>query len=726
MVTFQQLKDARPEVLAQAADVWTKTADSVSDQREALNGNVLTPVSSPTTWFGKGAGAAQTAAKGLVQLTQQSNTSLTSVANSLSKASGKIRDAQRELEELIADPPTGAVIGADGTVTAEPIPTGLAEPLKAVLKVQRKIAVEATKSRIEAILKSADEADQAAAGSLKSAAKKLPTVTAAAASHDAAQQAKEEGTENARKAAALAERILRSEDADPKLVKELTNLLEKNSKNPHFTATFFDEVGAKDSLKLADKISRQGLALEGAAEDGARDFLAGFGKSLANATSDNKPPYLSDEFIKDLNKAGTQKLWPDDPRQDIDDNTYGYEILGLALHKGNYSDHFLNGVSEGIYEFGMNLPPGTLTDHPDAKPFDNAYNLYGPANQNPLNGLMRALDHNPQYAKQFFDTSDHADRIEDLIDKVDPTYGETFGKNLGSALDAASTEAGQDSDAKKIAGNTINKLGSMEDFPPSMRRAASEILEGHIGDAVGKLSKHLPESVGSTFDGTALRETMEQISKESGSYENLHDAALEYTSEKFGSLSAGEHPVSTKLDDMRFFADNSANFLNSLDGYRMEAIKEEYKISDEEYNEWVSRSEKIIDSAGNLTHKVLGPVIDLTTDEIAKELLKDSSGKASDELLTVQLRTEAEMTHLAQRSMWDNQLWDADVPGAAPDRNEFPNLFDPDGQPKKWDQFDQAALDDYARWQNKSGSGYTGDMSDVVSEIGSHYRPGTR
>src|SRR5690348_13381515 len=120
MVSFDQLRKAKPELFSETAKSWSHCAAKLDDEAGHLTSQVFRPMQRPDVWAGPAAQAAAKHCGNVEQATTDAVDEMRQVAGVLRTLSEEIISAQRELHSALdAARRSNVTVSSDGSkVTA--------------------------------------------------------------------------------------------------------------------------------------------------------------------------------------------------------------------------------------------------------------------------------------------------------------------------------------------------------------------------------------------------------------------------------------------------------------------------------------------------------------------------------------------------------------------------------------------------------------------------------
>jgi hypothetical protein len=214
----------------------------------------------------------------------------------------------------------------------------------------------------------------------------------------------------------------------PEELARLAEVLGRYADDEAFAYHFLSELGPEGLLTLTGSMAT--MQVDSYDDDGDLDLAAtvgaiqtGLGVALATATTrrgtGGDHPYspyrpgqyeLDSDWRADLMLAGRSVMPIGDPQSPMRyGEVYGYQLLGVLLHSGDYDEHFLGLVGGDMIDFEMSQGNTDFwIDQTAGENFrldwittDGTDDL-APAGYDPMIGLMSALDRNPEGALAVF------------------------------------------------------------------------------------------------------------------------------------------------------------------------------------------------------------------------------------------------------------------------------------------------------------------------------------
>lgn len=306
----------------------------------------------------------------------------------LEDAYKSFKKAQDDLKHIVNDeaPAKGLIVIAGGEVLS-------ATRDDTDKKTQQ--AADAMQKRIDKLLETCDDADQSAARALRGDVTK-----------DKHNFSKPKymslDSEKGQYAASLA---ARGDKLTDKQLAELNELLKDNKDNQTFATTFYQTLGPKKALQSFGNLAAVRKAPDGkvdkAWESGLKQLQQNMGLNLATATDFDNKTHLSNHYVEQLRRLGTQKIDLEGFRPA---QAYGYQLLGGIMRYGNYNPKFLNPIAEEVVQLHKRDPGLFLQTKVEGAPSDTPFNPSGKdgAGYDPVTSVLEALGHSPEASKEFF------------------------------------------------------------------------------------------------------------------------------------------------------------------------------------------------------------------------------------------------------------------------------------------------------------------------------------
>lgn len=756
MVSLEQLLDLRTDTLHDAADAWTKAADTVAAHGTDFAHGVVDKAGA-TTWAGAAASAANdqltrltSTVSGHADAMRSIATTLHAGANGLGTAQTALRTAMNSARQF------GIDFGADGSVRIDPqvVVAMITDPAKQAAIPQ--LVSQFGKAITEA-LNDATATDTRTAAALQAHARSAGGVTDMAAPEPMLLPPGGGGdttdpAADAKAAAALAEQ---EPYLDAQQEAQLQAYLDEEAEDPTFATDFLNDLGPQGLLALTGILASKGES-GGAEQTFAADLQGQLGIALSVATDSSAQPHLDPGWISRLESFGKQKI-------DIglySYQPYGYQLLGVLLHSGYYSSDFLNSVGDDMVRFEKQNPAVWATNEPEGAMYNgfrlNLVDGQG-AGWDPMTGLMASMSENKQAAETFFDPA-HSDNLDYLLGQrvwspdvamgtIIPNGYQNPGTGLlGDALQNAATGGTHTPTDAHIMSETVKVLAEQRDgaIPDNMKQSIGGMVSAYIGDvnkatavggdmtASGYGNWTDPALPGATdahavFSLQDINKVIASASTDPHAFVRMANAEkayagiqLQHTAGDTGqsidvrrqAIEAEGHTASTVLGEI------SQNYSTAVQKHNTDVVNA--------YNSAISTDGAI---ANFVVGKTIGaiPVVgnlaaqgaEAYVNAVVSGSQQDSSTMNHDELLKDYYDGHQAIGDIAFQAMWQHTLWPS---GDAPQ----PPLVDSNGNPIDLntinDSSNQAEHDAMQTWT--STDGYQGQWQNVLNSISDGYELG--
>ncbi|MEU4266866.1 hypothetical protein [Streptomyces sp. NPDC026092] len=205
------------------------------------------------------------------------------------------------------------------------------------------------------------------------------------------------GDVEAVEALALSEKV-RSGDASKKELEQYREILEKNSKDKHFSEAYLHALGADAALTIADRMNL--AANERGVSDADKKFYNSISTGLADTiASGTKDPnsYAYRPFVDGLKRLGGTVVTDDTGPMGDNVPTQGYQVLVTLMNQGNadgFGKEFLNELGHDMIELEKKNPNEWQHFRDVLRPNIAA---------DPLDGLLNIMSKDPADAEYFLD-----------------------------------------------------------------------------------------------------------------------------------------------------------------------------------------------------------------------------------------------------------------------------------------------------------------------------------
>lgn len=369
----------------------------------------------------------------------------------------------------------------------------------------------------------------------------------------------------------LSEKV-REGKASKEELEHYRDILAQNSKDPHFSEAYLDGLGAKDTLKIADRMNlaanERGISAD--QKKLYESINAGLADTIASGTKDPNS-YAYRPFVDGLKALGGQNLASNTQP------TLGYQMLVTLMNAGEpkgFGKEFLNEIGDDMISIEKKKPEVWLHFFDGQRP-----NIV----HDPLDGLLDIMSKDPADAEYFLDPKAPGNANEHLkfllTDRKwpDPLMNTLYSApmemddpfkatGLGNAIQAAATghapgeklgEVGLHSEGQaRVMHNAIRFLDSEmggDEFPedlanlrqPMARALADYVADTHVilngedpayGGVAGSDSINTRSGTGDTSNiavgqGSLIR-VMRGIADDGPAFALLYEAERGYSAEQ--------------------------------------------------------------------------------------------------------------------------------------------------------------------------------------------------
>ncbi|MFJ3905962.1 hypothetical protein [Streptomyces sp. NPDC090025] len=286
------------------------------------------------------------------------------------------------------------------------------------------------------------------------------------------------GDVEAVEALALSDKV-RDGKASKEELAHYRDLLAQNSKDKHFSEAYLDGLGAKDALKIADRmnLAANERGLSDADKKLYQSINTGLADTIAAGTSDPKS-YAYRPFVDGLKELGGQNLASNTQP------TLGYQMLATLMNAGDpkaYGKEFLNEIGDHMIAIEKDKPQVWLHFFDGTRP--NIVN-------DPLDAVLNIMSKDPGDAEYFLDPKAPGNTNEHLkfllsdrkwpdplmntlysapMEMADPTKAQ----GLGNAIQAAATG--------HAPGEPLGAVGAHTEGQARVMQSAIQILDDDKG-----------------------------------------------------------------------------------------------------------------------------------------------------------------------------------------------------------------------------------------------------
>ncbi|MGW4038425.1 DUF6571 family protein [Streptomyces sp. NPDC004778] len=622
MPTFEHLLTARLGPMETAVTQWTemigKLKTPLQDDAKAMKSKA-----DKSTWKGENATVTKEFVTKTAKEFDDAVKEAESVRDLLKDAHGLFKSAQDDLKHAYENPPPGIIIHSNGVLSHRVHPDRRSKDSTDPIATEAQF--EALRSKLEGILKRADEADELCSWGLRALIRNHPndfgsTEFNGLADVKRARAEEKQQAENGREAAKL---YARWEHLNDEERERLLDYAEKGKNSPAFAEQLMTNLSYR-GRDQQEAVLLLASSLESGGRDGqlsstdARLYKALSG-SLATATGPDSsigtPGGLASAWTDKLittardgnglpmrhpgaigGGAATLKDLTDLMAADAGDKTYDPEDEKASPYdkdKGDpvYSEAFLTEVGDTIREWE--------TGNDDT--YDGVMKNWQGTQEDPMKGLLNAMSRNPPASTHYFDpnTTDNLEYfLEDrewpggaVEDKMPDDLKRTSARaELGAALEAGATgrepgsplhapPAHHDKAETAIFERVLKEYSDKEasenqsSVPVSMRTS--------VGSMIGDYASDVHQILGKKMDGPTDFNTLEV---ERGDLLRIMRGAAE-DPKAFGVMhqsqtvviaeGMNDYPASSyrkEDEELRAWIKQSASVLGHLDGVRGDVI----------------------------------------------------------------------------------------------------------------------------------------------------------
>ncbi|MFF2075265.1 hypothetical protein ACFVXG_10990 [Kitasatospora sp. NPDC058162] len=506
MLTYETVRTAKIEPLHAAAEDWKTLQARYQGLKDRLTTEVVNKLA--TGWEGEAAAEARSLIKKAAEQIDAAGKESTDLGGLLEDAAKQFAAAQNQLRKLADEEAPAAHLKVDATGVVTDIHPLLhdkaaqADPdYQTVFLPQRKRAVEDMVHAIEAVLKQAAEADEAASWALRSDPNGAndnsfnpngyQTLSAAA-----------EARKDLSEALALAGK---GGDLSVDELTKLNALLEKRRNDPAFAEQFATTLGPRGTLEFWRDVNDPARfgAYSKERNEAVKKLQASLGATVGTATQSHSK--AMQDWENGMLELGPRVL----NRPGGGPMPLGYQLMSSLMRSGEYDSDFLNAYGEKLlkYERDAKTDPQVIWAPDSTQPsWDHLGEGRG---GDAVAGFLESLSHNPQASTRFLDPGDPRlnDHLKYLLDERGwPGERGPDGRtaqghhSLGLAIEAAATgdRAGQEDAVKhhtdgqaRVMRDTVNMLDGgigHEKLPAGMQRPIAGALADYASDTHDILS----------------------------------------------------------------------------------------------------------------------------------------------------------------------------------------------------------------------------------------------
>ncbi|MFB7526735.1 DUF6571 family protein [Streptomyces sp. NPDC056178] len=621
MPTFEQLLNVRLGPLDTAATQWTEMIKKLTDLQ--TDAKAMKTKADKSTWKGENATVTQEFVTKTAKEFSDAVTEAESVRDLLKDAHALLKSAHDDLKDAYDNPPPGITIYPDGVLSHRVHPDRRSKDSTEPIATEAQF--DALRSKLEGILKRANEADELCAWGLRALIRNHPNdfgSTDLGGVADAKKMRAEEKqqAENGREAAKL---YSRWEYLDDKERERLLTLAEGGKDSPAFAAELMQNLdynGRKDQEAV--------LLLAGSLEGGGRDgqvsatdarLYKALSGSLATATGPDSPigspggitSAWTDRLIataRDGNglpaqhpgalkggAAGWNALTHLMAADAGDDAVYDPNKKGSSPWKKDegdpvYSEAFLTEVGDSIREWETN----------DKDAYDGVMKNWQGTQEDPMKGLLNAMSRNPSAATHYFDPNT-TDNLKYFMEDRDWPGGDVESKmptetqytsaraELGLALESAATgrvpgsplhpvpahhDGAETAIFERVMGEYTEALKKDQSaVPVSMRLPMADMIADYGSDVHQILGKKMdgPTDFNQLeIDRGDLTRIIRATAEDPNAYKAIHASQTVVSSAGLDRFPAESFRKGD--EELRAWVKQSASVLGHLDGVRGDVI----------------------------------------------------------------------------------------------------------------------------------------------------------
>ncbi|MDQ4110513.1 MAG: hypothetical protein M3306_05355 [Actinomycetota bacterium] len=513
-------------------------------------------------------------------------------------------------------------------------------------------------------------------------------------------------------------------------IEDFTTLLDAYGEDPEVSTGFLNEVGPKGLLELNAR-----AALEGDGEGdeayatAMRDLQQGLGATLAAGTHNigNHDPgslsHVSDDWQQDLLTAGKKEIELGDGA-----TIRGFQALAPLLSEGKaYDPEFLSSTGEAMLDYERIWDWEEDRGGPwRSGGFGSTARLdytdgWGPKDtlgRDPITGLLRGLEDNPEASRQFFSDSatdkdgkgtnldyllyEREDENRWIPDGENPSHKSplTGLESLGGALEAATIGEGADQRSVSIVEDLVNssydrfdgsddKFSTTDFVPKELREDFANITSRYMGSVHHELGVN--PGGGDTTDGyvfddarfntsgepgdasRSARFWLAELAKDDVGREQMRVASNSWMADQLSRSLDGIGDPSEVRDELVPAVTANYNALGAIDFGASAAVAEESLSADERHNARVDLGVNAVSKALGATPVGSNPaggfLLDQLLGDIGKGLHEDSTGQINSEVGDLFSDSEVTVKQLVRDAYWHNLPRDAYPDGMGPTTN---------------------------------------------------------
>ncbi|MEE1940429.1 hypothetical protein V1L54_13605 [Streptomyces sp. TRM 70361] len=621
---YSTVKDADLAPLSEAVTKWRNLPGQFDTIATSFQ-NEVSKALRTSDWEGEAAEAAFKKFDGVEKQLKNASEEAKDVHRLLDNALESFRSAQKRLRDVASE------VAEDRNLKLSPAglvyldPDDKKEPSRlAVLKQAYEDVVRGYNNRISTALADATEADTA----LHWALSQDPNGRSSGFHPDMFHSIKDaqRGRREARKDAdTLVKLTALGRDMTDEQLAQFNRLARKHEGDPYFAERYATKVGPEGTLRFWQGIADQRRH----SDKDALKTLADVQKSLSYtlATASHSESDAMREWKKEMIRLGDERVYfthsgaaANLPSQ----GSYGFSIMSSLMRHGEYDTGFLKEYGEKLIKFEKDYEGSPedlwyVDDHKARLSFGSD------SGNDPMAGYLEALGHNPEAAKEMFQSAKWANNPEE-VDNLDPDLNylmrerewlkdsassekEHLGygyDELGHALEAATLgvpydrpDLGlhRDATTANVMSQVVSVVGFDSDYVtnrPGVGDSLAKAGAGYMDDLSWATSNYADIDHDSEVRDRAFRndgkdghirlgenltkDFLENVGKHPGGYEILSAAQ-----ETYAVSALKNYPEPN--EELNRIIDTSAKFHSILDNARAEHIDSNAENKSQEYAE---------------------------------------------------------------------------------------------------------------------------------------------
>ncbi|MEV7776735.1 hypothetical protein [Kitasatospora sp. NPDC088351] len=620
MLSYEAVTTARLDTLNGAAEEWRALRGRYLGLKDRLTGEVVTALAGG--WEGEAATEARALIRRAAEQIEAAAQESADLAGLLADAAGQFGEAQRRLRRLAdEDAPAGHLkVAPDGTVTdVHPLlhdESARHQPdFRTAFLPGRRQAVDDLVHRIEAALRQATEADEAAAWALRSDPN--------GAADDSFNTSGCRSLDEARAARAdLGEALALAGKGGALSTAELTRLnalLDRRGSDPAFAEEFAVTLGPQGTLDFWRDVNdpAKAGAYGGGRGEAVRRLQTSLGTTLGTATQSRGRAMR--DWEHEIIRLGPRVR----NRPGGGPTPYGYQLMSSLLRSGAYDSDFLNAYGESLlaFERGSGIGPQAIWAPDSTQPtWDHLGEGRG---GDAVAGFLTALGRNPQASTRFLDPGDprRGDHLAYLLngrhwpEELVAGARATGHHSLGLAVEAAATgdRPGREDAVRhhteaqaRVMRDTVGLLDAgigHERLPDGLRRPLADALADYAADTHDILSgtnraakDHAGGNTGGVWtdqetggtrmatDKGSLIRLLRGVADDPDAHQTVRRAELTHVAQQLSQL-----PPTTAEKEWKGLMANSSVALGVIDAVQADAILDQ-RDDDTKVEAWKAKT----------------------------------------------------------------------------------------------------------------------------------------